>query len=263
MIKHPSYTAEIVSSRCSIELVVNDIPSFCNYESGTISVDWPLNLLIIEDGLQNFELRILPLKGTTSISEKAFAKIKIVVREAIDEYVEQEEISPEIEINFTDKKKLPLYIYKGQFTSKVPYQLDGWKKSMELSQENQERLFEEIIQWNDKLRDIYANFKQEEYLKIFKSKNIEIYKTLYLNHLEIEEQNNSVFHPKFKDLVSLPNVSYKLKLSANGKLASVILPYKLPGFTYEPKIKDEDSLGISVIVFFHRKNIGEPLEIIR
>ncbi|MEL1253906.1 hypothetical protein AAEO57_08970 [Flavobacterium sp. DGU38] len=263
MIKHPSYIAELVSSRCSIELLINDILSFNNYENGTMSVDWPLNLLILEDGIQNFELRILPIKGATSISEKAFAKIKIVVREAIDEYVPQEEINPEIEINFTDKKNLPLYIHKGQFKSKTPYQFDGWKNSIDLSQENQEKLFEEIIQWNTKLKDIYANFKLEEYLKIFKSKNNEIYKTLYLNHLEIEQQNNSAFHPKFKDLVALPDNLYKLKLYANGKLVSVTLPYKLPGFTYDPKVKDENAMGFSLNVYFHRKEKGSPLEIIR
>lgn len=60
------------------------------------------------------------------------------------------------------------------------------------------------------------------------------------------------FHSKFKDLVSLPNDLYKL-VYANGKIVSVKLPNELPGFTYEPKIKDENGLGVSLIMFFHRK----------
>ncbi|WP_310556415.1 hypothetical protein [Flavobacterium sp.] len=68
---------------------------------------------------------------------------------------------------------------------------------------------------------------------------------------------------KFKDLVALPDDLYKLKLYANGKLASIVLPFELPGFKYEPKVKNEKSLGISLIIYFHRKQKGMPLEIIR
>lgn len=266
MIKNPDYTAEIVAHRCSVELSINGIPCFrsfseANEQPTTNAIDWPLNLMILENGIQNFEYKVMPRKGETIILEKALIRIKIVVREAIEEYVPQEEIYQEVEINFSDKKGLPSYSHKGKFSAKLPYKIEGWKNSMDLSNENQENLFNEIIQWNRKIRDIYAQANKEEYIKVFKERNQEINKCLYINTNEAEQSPN--FNPKYQDLIALPNTNYKLELFANGKLASVRMPYELPGFRYDPKVINEDALGFSLNIYFHRKKEGEPLTIIR
>lgn len=263
MIKHPVYTAGIVSSRCSVELSINGIPVFNSFESGTMSVDWPVNFFIVENPVQSYELKIMPLKEEAVIVEKAIAKIKFVVREAIEEYVQQEEITEEIEVHFSDKKNLPFYIIKGVFNAKLPYKITAFKNTVDLSKENQEKLFEEIIQWNKKLSKIYVNSEIQEYLKVFKIRNEELFKSLYLNQQEISEEEKSIFHPKDKFIVPLPDNLYKLELFANGKIASVRLPYELPGFRYDPNEPGEDAMGFSLNVYFQRREKGLPLEIIK
>ena len=61
----------------------------------------------------------------------------------------------------------------------------------------------------------------------------------------------------------MPNDIYKLELFANGKLASVRMPFELPGFRFDPKVINKDAIGFSLNVYFHRKEKGMPLEIIR
>ena len=49
----------------------------------------------------------MPLKISATIFEKALVRIKIFKAEAIEEQMQQELVSEEIEVTFTDKKGLP------------------------------------------------------------------------------------------------------------------------------------------------------------
>jgi hypothetical protein len=262
MIKNPYYIAEITSSRCSVELSVNGIPNYKHFEESdtmsTATIEWPINPSIIENGLQHFEIRVMPLKKSIAILPKAFVRVKIYKSEAIEEYVQQELVSEEIEVTFADKKGLPVYIIKNVFEAELPFNFTAWKNSVDLSKENSEELYNEIIQWNQKIAAIYQTSDAVGYDKAFKKRDFELNKSLYL------PQNVQVsFHPKDKYILALPNKSYKLELYADGKLASVRMPYELPGFRYDPKIKDEEAMGFSLNVYFHRREKGMPLEVIR
>ena len=71
IIKNPLYNLEIKAFHCSIELWINDIVVFNHYEEkGSIWVDWPINQFILQKGNQNFEVRIIPYKNQTTLSEK-------------------------------------------------------------------------------------------------------------------------------------------------------------------------------------------------
>ncbi|MFD2908230.1 hypothetical protein ACFSX9_05730 [Flavobacterium ardleyense] len=179
--------------------------------------------------------------------------------EAITEN-ERIEVIDRATITIPNKDKLPLYIHKGSFQATTPYVLEGWKNSEDLSKQDKKLLYKELMQWNIKLLDIYTTSNLEEYNKVYKTRELEFDKA---NYVFSEPNTLAIFHSKFKDLTALSNDLYKLKLFANGKLVSIVLPYELPGFKYVPKVKSEDSLGISLIMFFHRKQKGLPLEIIR
>ncbi len=263
MIKNPTYIAELVTSRCSIELLVNGVPTFNNFEEGTVSVDWNLNLLILKKGIQNLTLRVMPLKGESVIQEKALARIKVVVRESVEEYVPQEVIKEEYEINFYEKKNMPLFVFNTTFTADISNQFNGWRNSVDLSNESEEKLFSEVMRWNKKLLTMHHNSDTENYLKAFGSKNKEVYKALYLNDQEIEGENRSIFNPNDKNLVSLENDLYKLEFFAENKLVSVRLPYELPGFRYNPHEINDEAFGFSLNVYFHRPSPESNLEIIR
>ena len=142
----------------------------------------------------------------------------------------------------------------------TPYILEGWKNSQDLSKEDEKLLYKELIQWNTKLLNIFTTSNLEEYNKVYKTRDLEFDKA---NYVLSEPNTQDVFHSKFKDLIALPNDLYKLVFFANNKIVSFQLPYELPGFTYKPKVENKESLGISLIIFFHRKQKDYPLEVIR
>ena len=260
IIKNPLYNLEIKAFHCSIELWINDILVFNHYEEkGSVWVDWPINQFILQKGNQNFEVRIIPYKNQTTLSEKVEVEFGIHAIEAITESERIEVIERSV-INIPNKEKLPLYIHKGTFLATTPYVLEGWKNSQDLSKVDKKLLYQELIKWNSKLLNIYSTSNLEQYNSVYKQRELEFD---IANYVLSEPNNMDVFHSKFKDLIALPDDLYKLKLFANGKLASIVLPFELPGFKYEPKKKTKESLGISLIIYFHRKQKGMPLEIIR
>lgn len=255
----PLYEFEIKAFYCLIELYINDILVFCHYEeNGSIWIDWPINQYILDSGLQNFELKIIPYKNHKTLSEKVQLEIGVHAINVTED--ERTEIIEKHEIEILNKDKLPVFIYKGIFNAWVPYENKGWKDSLDLKKEEENKLLHELLLWNSKLLDIYRFSKIEQYNEIYKEREEEFAISHYNQYVA---NTNEVFHSKFKDLVSLPDDLYRLVFYANNKIVSVKLPNELPGFTYEPKIKDEEGLGVSLILYFHRKNEGEPLEIIR
>lgn len=256
----PLYNLEIKAFHCSVELWLNDIIVFSHFEEkGSIWIDWPVNQYILEKGIQKYEVRIIPYKNQTFLTENVEIEFGIHAIEAITEN-ERLEIVEKKAINIENKSKLPIFILKGSFFAETPYFLEGWKNSVDLSKEDEKLLYIEVIEWNIKLLNIYKTSNLEEYNKIYKIREFEFDKS---NYIKSEPNSNDVFHSKFKDLIAIPNDLYKLVYFAKNKLISLQLPYELPGFTYKPKLEHKDSLGISLIIFFHRRQKGLPLEIIR
>ena len=102
---------------------------------------------------------------------------------------------------------------------------------MDLSKDDRIFLFEEIILWNKKIATIYPTSDTIGYRKAFEKRDFEINQFMYLPQME-----EMSFHSKDNYVEALPNNLYKLVLYANGKFASVRMPYELPGFRYDPKI---------------------------
>lgn len=256
---NPIYNFEIKAFYCLVELTINDVLVFSHYEeNGSIWVDWPINQYILDSGIQSFEVKVLPYKDHDTLFEKA--QLEIGIHAISESGSERIEVLEKKEVNIPNKAELPFFILKGLFTATVPYKNTGWKASVDLKKEDEKKLLAEILQWNSKLLNVYTSSDIKEYNVIYGEREKE-FATAY--YTEYQENTPEVFHSKFKNLTALPKDFYQLVLYADGKLASVKLPTELPGFTFDPKVKDENGLGISLILFFHRKKEGAPLEVIR
>ncbi|WP_445712175.1 hypothetical protein [Flavobacterium sp.] len=256
----PIYNLEIKAFHCSVELWLNGIIVFSHFEEkGSVWVDWPVNQFILENGFQNYEVRILPYRDQITLSKKVEVEFGIHAIEAITEN-ERIEVLERNVINIDNKESLPVYVHKGTFFAEVPYVLEGWKNSLDLSKEDKKNIFKELSEWNLRLLNVYKTSNLELYNKVYKEREYEFDKS---NFIQPVPNSTDVFHSKFKDLIAVPDDLYKVEFFANNKLVSFQLLYELPGFTYKPKVENNNSLGISLILFFHRKKKGLPLEIIR
>lgn len=82
----------------------------------------------------------------------------------------------------------PYYEISTKNKVELPYVLEGWQNSVDLSKEDQKTLYSVLIDWNKKILKVHHNFDTESYLKIFLSKMSEVNKALYLTEREIEEE---------------------------------------------------------------------------
>ncbi len=260
--QQPLYEAQIVASDCAVELLVNDVFSFCNFTPGGLSLDWPINEFILRSGPQTFELRMLPYKGETALSSKAKARVNIAVREAILPGVPQEKVTEPKSLNVPEST-VPVQKITGQFSAEVPYTVTGWTAGLDLRKEAPESLRAELVTWNARLLHIYKTGDIAAYREVYKDRNGEFDQFFYSTPEEIQRAGQELRHSKFKDLVALPTPPYQLCFYAGGRLASLRLPYQPPGFVFEPQTKNEDSLGITLTTLFQRKGKGSPLTIIR
>lgn len=257
---NPIYYLEIKAFHCYVELWLNDIIVFAHYEkNGSVWVDWPVNQFILESGIQSYEVRLLPYVGETKLSEHVQVEFGIHAIEAIteDERIEVIEKAP---VDIQNNNNLPLFVKKGNFLANVLYKNDGWKNSVSFVNEDKKKLLNEVLAWNQKLLNVYKTSDILEYNRIYLQRETEYAKAY---NIPFVQNSQNIFHSKFKDLESLENNLYQIGIYGNGKLVSIKLFQELPGFTYQPITKDEESLGISLLLFFHRKTEGEALEVIR
>lgn len=255
----PLYEIEVKAFYCTLELWVNDILIFNHTEeNGSIWVDWPVNRYILNSGMQHYELRLFPYKNQLVLAQNVEAEIGIHAIDAIDD--SRVEVLDRTILEINPENNLPFFSHKGLFEAHVPYKMQGWQNSEDLSEEEEENLLSELIQWNSKLLKIYTTSDSTAYANVYKDRESDFDTAHYIS---TDEQSSYNFHSKFKELLSIPVEAYKLEIYGNGKLASLKLPSELPGFTFQPKKKEEDNMAISLLVLFHRKQKGMPLEIIR
>lgn len=81
---HPIYEFSIDARECAIELNVNDLHCFFNYEHGGVALDWPVNANLLSTGKQFYSFKILPYENENFINNIALVKAKISVRDALD-----------------------------------------------------------------------------------------------------------------------------------------------------------------------------------
>lgn len=257
---NPIYKIEIKAIFCNIELWLNDILIFCHYEeNGSLWVDWPINHFLLQTGVQNFEVRLYPYNGETFFSERTELEVGVHCTDNSDDEHRVEVLDLK-SVDLKSPEELPIFIYRKSFVSNIPFKLEGWSESLDLSKENEEELIAELFNWKKVILNVLVTSNLEKYNAIFKTKESEFDQANYTNYIE---NDHNVFHSKFKLLVDIPDESYHIEFYADNRIVSLKLPEKLPGFTFEPKEINEESLGLSQIVYFHRRKKGAKLEIIR
>ncbi len=253
--RQPIYEADLKAAYCTFELLINGAPSAQqDLSTGNSWHDWPLNGEILQSGQQTVELRILPPKGATTVSPRAQAEMTIYERDATDDDEPRKAVYRMAPITFADKPALPVYAHKRPFRAEVPYTNAGWLGSLDLRKEPEEELTRELRIWNGRLLNIYATAAATGHAGCG-HRLAELDK---FSKEDADDDARSRFSPGFKTLVARPDEAYRLVFYADGKLAGLKLPYKPPGFVYEPAVPDEDSIVITLTVLFHRRTKGLP-----
>lgn len=260
--KHPIYEFSIDARECSIDLKVNDIPCFSNYEHGGVALDWPVNANLLSSGKQFYSFKIFSYENENFINNKAIVKAKISVRDALD-FSKPRILISEISIPDFSKDEEPrkeLHI-RGEFDVILPYNHEGWKNSVNLLNENKEQLFKELSDFYEELYEIFKNFNIEKYKKCTYTRFKELSSSFYLSENEMKRREVS-FIPKFKGQIQKTSMEdYQMLFLGEGKLVAIRIPNEPIGLKFISSNETDNIIYEQAI--FHRKSEGAPLTLIR
>ncbi|TRX36982.1 hypothetical protein FNW52_07005 [Flavobacterium sp. ZT3R18] len=258
--KEPFYQIELKTSGCSIELEINDIPFFGNYQEGGMAVDLPINNFILESGKQKITFIVLPLGNDKNIIHEATVEINIFVKEANMSYAEKTTIYTTKAPSF-EHKSLPIFSFSNFFEAIVPYKLMGFKNSVSLEHESKVTILKAL------------EFEQNKIIKILQTKDTEAYKIYHIDRLndqyksfyksqeEIKEGEDSFFDGIPEKFKPIEFKDYKLEFYADYKLVALRKIKDSPGFVFVSE--NEKEYGFTEMAIYHRKTNGAPLTIIR
>jgi len=126
----PYYVIEFSASTCLFEIRVNDVPVIILDLPGQASSMVPVNFAILENGVQTVDAKMLPHPGQTTVDPNASLEYRVKLYDVSYEFVFKEQLK---EYVFPKAEKpLPYSRKLDQFNAQIPYQLEGWRKGVNL-----------------------------------------------------------------------------------------------------------------------------------
>jgi len=183
----PYYVIEYSASSCLLDIKVNDVSVKHTNLKGYTSNVIPVNLVIPESGRQQVSYNILPLLGETALREDATFSASVCLYDAGGDVIQKQD-----EINtFTmpeNTTKIPLPVYKGErvFYADVPYKLDAWQNSQDLSKIEKLRVL--VDSAYRKIEEIISNSQYNLYAEMVQKREDNIATCFYLSEEEKKER---------------------------------------------------------------------------
>ena len=236
--EQPSHHAEVNSSACSFQLLINDMPAVSHYNQGGLSVSMPINPLILKSGKQTYTLRLYPgyykedkeLKQVKALAKETKLNFSISVKHWNDANKKSQEIfvftlpSKENKDGFKefDFAGQTYYEFKGVFDATVPYELKGWSDGEKFDTKKLSDLEEEVLSAYTKLGNDMTKKDVEAEYKFAKTRTTEMAVAMYLdkNAIEASYQNDTEEYNS-KDFTIQPFENYKMVIYGDGKVVAL------------------------------------------
>ena len=197
----PYYVIDFIATKCFIDIRVNDVSILCLNIDGTLSSVFPVNSAIVESGKQQVSYNILPLLEETTLSDKVSFTASVWLYDASGDLIEKKEELNKFEMP-KNKTGIPLPKYKGEdfFYAEVPYILNAWQNSLDLSEI--ENLRELVDLAYKKIEDIINTGNYEKLSELIQKREKNIATSLYLS----EKEKNQ----RLKMFIEIVNMGFKV-----------------------------------------------------
>lgn len=241
--QEPHYGANISTSNCSFEILINDIPviKYKDNSGGSLSGSYfPLNWDITQKGPQKIIVRLSPgFNQNTKSMHKTLMKNSGVQINIVKSFITKDKSwgdEEEVKTYTTPQKMLEgkeVATFDGKtyfedsftFEANVPYQINTLDKAETLSTNDKEKLKaleKEVLAKYNEVRDIYMKGTKDDLANAFYNKEQRLAQQMYLSLEEIKNSwdNDYQFRTdpdlEFFDLKPVEN--YKMTFYANGRL---------------------------------------------
>ncbi|WP_073230424.1 hypothetical protein [Pedobacter caeni] len=229
----PWYELEFSQDACGYEILINDIPLQRYLMFGSVNKQRiPVNDHILATGKQNITIRMFPPQlsdgsWSASLVDASKLAVKVMYRKFDGP---MEDFTPVFEFVAPNKAGTAGYLrsgqqfyeFKGSFEAIVPYQLEGWDNSKDLSKENQEELLKEAVLAYNRFRKVLINKEVNVYADLMYDKELDLAKAFYWtkpsdSKARWSEMKGTVLEKR----EILPLVDFKLVLYAGGKVLAL------------------------------------------
>ena len=229
----PWYEVEYSNDACGYEILINDVPLHRYFVYGSANEQGiQINDHILSSGKQHITVRMFPPQlqdksWSPTLTDAAKFAIKILYREANGSVAHTKTAfefkspnKPGTENFLASGQKY--YEFKGSFDAEVPYQLEGWSKSKDLSKENQAQLLKEAVSAYNNFREILIKKDVDAYANLMYNKELELatayyWKTADDAKVRWDEMKGSVLEKR----AILPLEDFKMVLYAGGKVLAL------------------------------------------
>lgn len=246
------------------EVLVNDV-LIDKSIYGTLNGTEFINSFILENGEQNIKTQLLA--NTSNITSESLKKSStdFGIYNANFENGEIQNIKTIEKLNFPEiTTPVPTIVGQWEFNAELPFKLEGWKNSEDLSKWDKDKLEKEVVKKYNNLRDLLNSGNSSEFIKQLSFANKEFFIANYYDENKKKEflSNLTNDFTRQKGLVP-PIENYKLRLMGNGKIVAL------------ETLSDKDSQGILTTkddknkkiyvtyIMLHKPQNSENFEIVR
>ena len=258
----PEYWLFLHTSNCSYIITLDDMPIYTAYNDNSMkSLSIPLNNFILESKKHEIKVLILPKVDENYNLNKVLGNelsfdLKITRVEN-----KKEEIVFNKKINYSDQNESFKQIIF-PFESDVPYKLQGWTNSVDLTKQDSESLKREVESFYKEMMNDYRNKNIESIEKKYYNRQLENAQAFYLSKKEDSEKLISEINKDVNKEQNLTLENYKLVFYANGKVVGLIrTDGEFFGKSAFLGLTDEDFYIYSLLL--HRPKLSSSLEVIR
>jgi len=272
---NPWYEIEFSQDACGYEILINDLPLHRYFMFGSSNEQRiQINDQILKKGKQTITIRLFP----PQLSDNSYSpvlvdaskfSIKVLHRKFTDPIESYKQDFEFISPNKPGTEKFAasgqkFFEFKGTFEADVPYHVDGWENSKDLSKENQDELLKETVAAYNNFRDILVKKDADAYAALMYDKEVELAKTYYWSTPKDSEER---WHDMKKSVLEERNIlklsDYKMVLYAHGRIVALqptSLMYKDYLSAMHARTPDKD---IQYSFFLHKKVGSNELTPIR
>jgi hypothetical protein len=218
-IQEPYYVVNFNAKACLFELFLNNVPLFRLDVQGMTGTEFPMNNLILSSGKQQLSVKVMPCLGETTFRKGSAFSTKIVLFDVVDGFKlikeEQEHEMPSMSENMP-----PIYAYTTVFEANVPYRLQAWQNSKDLSEI--ESLKSLILEEYDRIKYIVENKIYDALKAIVAQREQNAAISMYLSEEQSARRINKLIYNLENGFRLVPlSGSEVLHLYADGKLAAL------------------------------------------
>ena len=244
-IKHfdaePIYYFRINKQNCIIEIKVNDVYSFDDYEISNLITPIEINQ-ILKSGQQKITIKMYPVgnlnneswgKETeapmTELTENSSVEIIVVsIDEKSNKGFDDEKIIAK-QVSPKDVAGKKVYEFSFTFNAQVPYEFEGWTKGQDLHKLDQELVRKKAEEFYKMVGNIMVDKNLDSWLKLNYVSDIRLMGTSYVS----KDYLNGLLEEYKKDTIrdySIDFQKYTFDYMANGKLLRLITDNPNPEF---------------------------------